>query len=173
LASNSSSRLRKNPGFDFALKGRGFSRVVSVAKSMAALAADALPSYQDDFFRSLLGAEGKPAMTKWVYLEQEKGLFNWTTLDLFVTAANGHGIPIMWTHEGASPWAVGGKTDCTNSSNYSLPQYNCSIAADGKSIQCYGAVTDLAGLHDFVVALVARYDGNHGSWNDCGLRTLQ
>ena len=48
------SRLRKNPGFDFALKGRGFSRAVSVAKSLAALAADALPSYQSDFFRSLL-----------------------------------------------------------------------------------------------------------------------
>jgi hypothetical protein len=46
-------RLRKNSGFDFALKGRGFSRAVSLAKSMAALAADAPPSYQDDFFRSL------------------------------------------------------------------------------------------------------------------------
>jgi len=31
------------------LKGRGFSRAVSVAKLMAALAADALPSYRDDF----------------------------------------------------------------------------------------------------------------------------
>jgi glycine/D-amino acid oxidase-like deaminating enzyme len=38
---------------DFALKGRGFSRAVSLAKSMAALAADAPPSYQNDFFRSL------------------------------------------------------------------------------------------------------------------------
>jgi hypothetical protein len=46
--------LRKNSGFDFAFKGRGFSRAVSLAKSMAALAADAPPSYQDDFFRSLL-----------------------------------------------------------------------------------------------------------------------
>jgi len=45
--------LRKNSGFGFALKGRGFSRAVSLAKSMAALAADAPPSYQDDFFRSL------------------------------------------------------------------------------------------------------------------------
>jgi len=44
----------KGCGFDFALKGRGFSRAVSAVKSMAALAADAPPSYQDDFFRSLL-----------------------------------------------------------------------------------------------------------------------
>src|ERR1019366_7801356 len=45
--------LRKNSCFAFALKGRGFSRAVSLAKSMAASAADAPPSYQDDFFRSL------------------------------------------------------------------------------------------------------------------------
>src|ERR1700692_260143 len=108
-----------------------------------------------------LGAEDKPAMTKWVYDEQVKGVFDWTTRDSFVAGANSHGVPIMWTHEGAPPWAVGGKTDCTSSSNYSLPQCNCSFAADGTSIQCYGAVTELAGLHDFIVALVPRYDGNH------------
>jgi hypothetical protein len=33
-------RVLKNSGFDFALKGRGFSRAVSAAKSMAALAAE-------------------------------------------------------------------------------------------------------------------------------------
>jgi len=38
------------------LKERGFGRAVGAAKSMAALAADAPPSYQDDFFRGLLGA---------------------------------------------------------------------------------------------------------------------
>src|ERR1035437_5605608 len=43
---------RKKSGFDFALKGRGFSRAVSLAKSKGALAPDAPPSYQDDFFRS-------------------------------------------------------------------------------------------------------------------------
>jgi len=109
-----------------------------------------------------LGAEGKPALTKWVYDEQVKGVFNWTTLDSFVAGANSHGVPIMWTHEAAPPWAVGGQTNCTSSSNYSLPQCNCNIAGDGISIQCYGAVTDLAGLRDFIVALVTRYDGNHG-----------
>ena len=33
----------KNSGFDFVSKGRGFSRAVSAAKSMAALAAEAPP----------------------------------------------------------------------------------------------------------------------------------
>jgi hypothetical protein len=40
------------------LKGRGFSRAVSVAKSVAALAADAPPSHQDDFFRKLFSEAG-------------------------------------------------------------------------------------------------------------------
>jgi len=34
------NRLRKNSGFDFVLKGPGFSRDVSAAKLMAALAAE-------------------------------------------------------------------------------------------------------------------------------------
>jgi hypothetical protein len=46
-------RLRKNSGFDFALKGRGFSRAVNAAKSIAALAAEGSRSLQSDFFRSL------------------------------------------------------------------------------------------------------------------------
>jgi hypothetical protein len=44
--------LRKNSDFDLVLKGRGFSRAVSAAKSIAALAA-ALHSVQSDFFRKL------------------------------------------------------------------------------------------------------------------------
>ncbi|MGD0790558.1 MAG: hypothetical protein ABR920_02200 [Terriglobales bacterium] len=40
------------------LKGRGFSRAVSAAKSMAALAAEAPTSGQDDFFRSLFSRCG-------------------------------------------------------------------------------------------------------------------
>jgi hypothetical protein len=34
-----SSRLRKNSGFDFGLKGRGFNRAVSAATSMALVSA--------------------------------------------------------------------------------------------------------------------------------------
>jgi hypothetical protein len=45
--------LRKNSDFDLVLKGRGFSRAVSAAKSMAALAAAGCTSVQSDFFRKL------------------------------------------------------------------------------------------------------------------------
>jgi hypothetical protein len=41
------------------LKGRGFSRAVSVAKSMAALAAEGSRDPQCDFFRSLFSRADK------------------------------------------------------------------------------------------------------------------
>jgi hypothetical protein len=43
--------LRKNSGFDFAFKGRGFSRAVGLATSMAAFSRW-LHSVQSDFFRT-------------------------------------------------------------------------------------------------------------------------
>jgi len=45
--------LRKNSDLDLVLKGRGFSRAVSAAKSIAALAAAGCTSVQSDFFRKL------------------------------------------------------------------------------------------------------------------------
>jgi len=45
--------LRKNSDFDLVLKGRGFSRAVSAAKLIAALAAAGCTSGQSDFFRKL------------------------------------------------------------------------------------------------------------------------
>jgi hypothetical protein len=49
------STLRKNSDFDLVLKGRGFSRAVSVAKSIPAFSRRGLHCVQSDFFRSLLG----------------------------------------------------------------------------------------------------------------------
>jgi len=49
-AAASPGSLRKKAGFDFALKGRGFSRAVNPAKSPAALAAEAPPSGQQNPF---------------------------------------------------------------------------------------------------------------------------
>jgi hypothetical protein len=40
----------KKPGFDFVLKGRGFSRAVSAVKAMAALAAEGSRGLQCEFF---------------------------------------------------------------------------------------------------------------------------
>jgi hypothetical protein len=46
-------RLQKKTDSDVVLKGRGFSRAVSIAKSMPALAAEDGCDEQCDFFRSL------------------------------------------------------------------------------------------------------------------------
>jgi hypothetical protein len=48
--------LRKNSGFDFVLKGRGFGRAVSAAKSTPALASEGALNLQCHYFRSLLGS---------------------------------------------------------------------------------------------------------------------
>jgi hypothetical protein len=54
LFSEPALELRKNSDLDSVLKGRGFSRAESPSKSMAALAAGAPPSWEDDSFRGLL-----------------------------------------------------------------------------------------------------------------------
>jgi hypothetical protein len=47
--------LRKNPHFDGVLKGRGFSRAVSAAKSAAALAAGEIAGLEKTFFAACSG----------------------------------------------------------------------------------------------------------------------
>ena len=63
-AEGSRGPQRKNSGFDFALKGHGFSRAVSAAKSIAALAAEGSRGPQPEFFRRLesRGREGRKKM---------------------------------------------------------------------------------------------------------------
>jgi len=52
--------LRKNSGFDFVLKGCGFSRAVSTAKSTPALAAEGALGLHCHFFRNLLKVMPSP-----------------------------------------------------------------------------------------------------------------
>ena len=103
------------------------------------------------------------SLVQWVYIEQAKGVYKWTTLDKYVSLANGNGADFIWNYSDAPPWAVGGATDCTQQSNWSLPQCTCRVASDGVSTACNGGVTDLQGLHDFVVALASRYNGKSGN----------
>jgi len=64
--------MQKRCDFEFGLKGRGFSRAVSIAKSTQALAAEGHRDLRCDFFRSLLersarrchrGISGQPVAT--------------------------------------------------------------------------------------------------------------
>src|ERR1700676_1936969 len=105
--------------------------------------------YQGDWPAVPFGSHGKGGLNSWLYVERTKGTFNWSNLDSEVAVANSHGLNYFWSMSEAPPWAV---TD----------QSSCSIAADGVSLACKANVTDLAGFHDFTVALATRYDGNHG-----------
>jgi hypothetical protein len=105
--------------------------------------------YQGDWPTVPFGSHGKGTLNSWPYIEQTKGNFNWNNLDSEVALANSHGLDYFWSYDEAPPWAVTGST-------------SCSLAADGVSQECTGNVTDLAGFHDFIVALATRYDGNHG-----------
>jgi len=102
------------------------------------------------------------ALVQWAYVEQTKGVYKWTTLDNYVALANNHGVDFMWTYVAAPPWAVGGGTDCTQTSNWPLSQCNCVVAGDGVSTECYGGVTDTTDLATFTVALASRYNGSNG-----------
>lgn len=102
------------------------------------------------------------SLVQWVYLEQTKEVYKWTTLDKYVSLANSHGADFIWNYSDAPPWAVGGGTDCRQESNWSLPQCTCRVASDGVSTACDGGVTDLQSLHDFMVELVSRYNGKSG-----------
>ncbi len=109
------------------------------------------------------GALGKGAGTKWVYIEQVKNTFVWTTQDAYVSNANAHSVPVLVTPilDGAPPWAVGGGTDCTNPGNYTLSQCQCTAAPNGGQ-QCFGPVTDTTGMATFLNTLVTRYNGSNG-----------
>jgi hypothetical protein len=86
---------------------------------------------------------------KWPYLEQTKGVYNWRTLDTWVSLANSHNVPFEFQSNEAPPWAV---TDPTSCSTASLPGIQ----------QCSANVTDLTGWNDFVTALTQRYNGKNG-----------
>jgi hypothetical protein len=105
--------------------------------------------YQGDWPTVPFGSQGKGGLNAWQYVEQTKGTFNWSNLDSEVAVANSHGLNYFWSMSEAPPWAV---TD----------QSTCSVAGDGVSLACTANVTDLAGFHNFIVALATRYDGNHG-----------
>jgi hypothetical protein len=110
-----------------------------------------------DFPSVPIGNFGKEASAEWGYIEPNaptgsgcpgtvncEHAYNWSTLDSYVSAANNHGVPFMFTFDQSPPWAVGG------------------LGCSGSPVQCTGVITDTADFDAFVKALVQRYDGNHG-----------
>ena len=102
----------------------------------------------DDWPSVTFGELGKGTLVRWPYVEQTKGVYNWSTLDRWVFTANSHNVPFDWTHNDAPPWAVTDQTSC--------------VLISGGLKSCSANVTDLSGFQDFITALATRYDGNHG-----------
>jgi Putative Ig domain/Abnormal spindle-like microcephaly-assoc'd, ASPM-SPD-2-Hydin len=85
---------------------------------------------------------------KWPSIEPTKGVYNWSTLDAYVSVSNAHNVPFEYQTNQAPPWAV---------SN----QASCSTFHGGEG-GCSADVTDLASWNAFVTALTQRYNGKNG-----------
>ena len=103
-------------------------------------------TYHQDWPTIPLG-ELEGTLVRWPYIEQTQGVYNWSTLDSFVSAANAHNVPFHYSSNEAPPWAVSEPT-------------SCSAIMGGQA--CTADVTDLAGWDAFVTALTQRYNGNNG-----------
>ena len=98
------------------------------------------------------GALGKGSGTNWVYVEKQKGVFDWSTLDAYVKAAQDHGVSIFYSNDDTPPWAT---TDPRSCRDY------------GYKVSCT-APPHMQDWHDFTTALVTRYKDKliYELWNE-------
>lgn len=92
-----------------------------------------------------VGAQAKPAEMGWLYVESQKGVFNWANLDNWVATAKAHNTDVMYSFVRFPKWATVDVSTCT---------YANATGIDG----CTGA-PNLTDLTAFVTALVTRYKG--------------
>jgi hypothetical protein len=88
---------------------------------------------------------------EWPYIEQTKGVYNWSNLDSWVSVANAHNLPFHYSSAEAPPWAVSDQTSCDS---------GLIVIAGGEA--CTADVTDLTDWNNFVTALTQRYNGKNG-----------
>jgi hypothetical protein len=91
-----------------------------------------------------IGALGKGDGTAWPFIEQSKGVYNWTNLDEYVNLAHSNGISFYWVNTGVPKWAVADTS-------------TCFLA--GAVPTCTGMVSNIQDLDDFINALLAHYNG--------------
>jgi hypothetical protein len=105
------------------------------------------------------GALGKGLATTWPFIEQTKGVYNWSVLDRYVEDAAAHDVAgtstpftLYWTNANVPPWAASDPTTCS--------------AYTGTSPAIYGCTSTVANIQDFanfMTAVVTRYNGMPGS----------
>lgn len=101
----------------------------------------------------IIGSLGKGAGTGWRYLEPARGVYNWYGTDLYVEAAERHGVDVLYTFYGTPQWAS------------ARPEEPC----DGGPIGCAAPPTDIHDWENFVRALATRYKGRikvYELWNE-------
>ena len=101
-----------------------------------------------------VGALGKGLATTWPFIEQTKGVYNWSVLDQYVADAAANNVPgtstpvtLYWTNANIPPWAAADQTTCT-------VYTGTTISA------CTGMVANIADFQTFMTALVTRYNGS-------------
>jgi hypothetical protein len=130
------------------------------------LAAPIPPSYfgmhsgHSDSWPSVpFGAAGKGAVTDWVLVETDRGVFswdNWDSIDEWVSAARTHGVSLFHRTARTPLWATSDITSCNFSS---------------QPVACTAMVVDIKDWDGWWKALVTRYKGQievYDLWNEPG-----
>jgi hypothetical protein len=117
---------------------------------------------KNDWPQKSVGALGKGTLINWSYTEPQRGVFNWATLDAWVSIASSHGVDFFYSNALIPPWAAADPTTCG-------PTYTGSSV-----IGCTSTVANIQDWDDFVTALATRYKGKmiYELWNEPNAKTF-
>jgi polysaccharide biosynthesis protein PslG len=102
------------------------------------------------------GALGKGTLVSWPYIEQTKGVYDWSVLDNWVASAQAHSLSFFWSTDGIPPWATSDPSTCQE-----------TYTGSGV-MQCTAMVKDTQDWRDFITALASRYGTrlSYELWNE-------
>jgi len=103
------------------------------------------------------GFLGKGDFTTWPDIESVEGVYDWTTLDQYVAAAQQHGLPFYWTTAFVPKWAAADPHTCKR---------GCTSTVKASK---------MAAFDSFLNALVQRYKGEitmYELWNEPNAKTV-
>ena len=108
------------------------------------------------------GAYAKGSRVTWSYIEQTKGVYDWTKLDAYVNNAQSHGQSFYYTSLYVPPWAAKDPATCSTPANDVVPR-------------CTSSVTNIQDWDNFLTALINRYKGRitmYELWNEPDVATF-
>lgn len=109
-----------------------------------------------------VGALAKAPNVTWSYSEPQRGVFDWTNLDLWVQTAAAHKVDFFFSNALVPPWAAANLSTCA-------PTYQGS-PVEG----CTSTVANIQDWDNFVTALATRYKGRliYELWNEPNAKTF-